>query len=154
MNTRQLIANLLLFAMVCAGTAQSQTKPAVVTDAWVRAVVPQQKATGAYFTIQLAQGGKLVSASTPAAAMAEIHEMRMEGDVMRMRELTDGLLLPKGQAVALKPGGFHIMLMGLAKPLTLGDTVPITLVIEGADKKRSTLEVRAVVRAQGEQAKH
>jgi copper(I)-binding protein len=79
--------------------------------------------------------------------MVEIHEMKMEGDLMRMRALEAGLPLPAGQAVQLRPGGYHIMLMGLKQPLNAGDTVPVTLVIEGAKGQRETLELQAVVRA-------
>ncbi len=126
-----------------AASAQAQT---TVADAWVRATVAQQKATGMYAQITSAQGGKLVSASSPVAGVVEIHEMKMEGDVMRMRAVTD-LALPAGQAVALKPGGYHVMLMDLKQPLKAGDTVPVTLVVEGADKKRESVEFKAMVRA-------
>ena len=126
-----------------AASAQAQT---TVADAWVRATVAQQKATGMYAQITSAQGGKLVSASSPVAGVVEIHEMKMEGDVMRMRAVTD-LALPAGQAVALKPGGYHVMLMDLKQPLKAGDTVPVTLVVEGADKKRESVESKAMVRA-------
>ena len=93
-------------------------------------------------------GGRLVSASSPAAGWVEIHEMAMDGDVMKMRAVS-GLDLPAGKAVALKPGGFHIMLFDLKRALKAGDTVPLTLVIEGADKQRETLEIKARVRALG-----
>ena len=136
----------LLFAtwVVC---AQAQT---TVTDAWVRGVVAQQKATGLFAKISSVKGGRLVAVSSPAAAMAEIHEMRRVGDVMQMRELGDGLALPAGKLIELKPGGVHVMLMGLKQPLKTGDTVVLTLVVEGVDKKRENVEVKAVVRALGE----
>jgi len=72
----------------------------------------------------------------------------MEGDVMKMRAIT-GLDLPAGQAVELKPGGFHLMLMELKGPVKDGDTVPLSLVFEGADKKRETVEIKASVRGMG-----
>jgi copper(I)-binding protein len=72
----------------------------------------------------------------------------MEGDTMRMRAVT-GLDLPAGKAVELKPGGYHIMLMDLKQPIKAGDTVAITLVIEDADKRRSTVNVKAVAQAMG-----
>ncbi len=96
--------------------------------------------------ITSAQGGRLLSASSPIAGVVEIHEMKMDGSVMRMRAVTE-LALPAGQAVALKPGGYHVMLMDLKQPLKAGDTVPVTFVVEGADKKRETIEVKAAVRA-------
>ena len=124
--------------------AQAQT---TVAEPWVRGTVAQQKASGLFARITSAQGGKLVSASSPVAGVVEIHEMTMGGDVMKMRALPNGLDLPAGKAVELKPGGFHIMLMDLKQQLKAGDTVPVTLVIEGADKKRETVEIKAPVRA-------
>jgi periplasmic copper chaperone A len=137
----------ILLASSClliSALAQAQI---TVNDPWVRGTVAQQKATGLFAQITSAKGGRLVSASSPAAGMVEIHEMKMEGDVMRMRALPDGLALPAGKAVELKPGGYHVMLMDLKAPLKAGDTVPVTLVIEGADKKRETVEIKAPVRA-------
>ena len=119
-----------------------------VTDPWVRGTVAQQKATGLFAKITSVQGSRLVSASTPVAGLVEIHEMSMAGDVMKMRALPDGLALPAGKAVELKPGGYHLMLMDLKQQLKVGDTVAVTLVLEGADKKRQTVEVKAPVKAQ------
>lgn len=137
-------ARTLLAALVFTSTATfAQT---TVTDPWVRGTVAQQKATGMFAQITSAQGGRLLSASSPAAGVVEIHEMKMDGSVMRMRAVTE-LALPVGQAVALKPGGYHLMLMDLKQQLKAGDTVPVTLVVEGADQKRETIEVKAAVRA-------
>jgi copper(I)-binding protein len=94
------------------------------------------------------QGGKVVSASSPQAGVVEIHEMAMEGNVMKMRALTS-LELPAGKAVELKPGGHHVMLMDLKQPLKAGDTVSVNLVVEGKDGKRETVVVKAPVRALG-----
>ena len=140
------ITTALCALVFVAGNAAAQT---TVSDPWVRAVVAQQKVTGLFASITSTKGGMLVGASSPLAGMAEVHEMRMDGDVMKMRELGAGLALPAGKAVELKPGGFHIMLMDLKQPLKVGDIVPVTLVIEGADKQRENVEVKAVVRAQG-----
>jgi copper(I)-binding protein len=126
------------------GAAQAQT---TVKEAWVRGTVAQQKATGAFAQITSAQGGRLVSAASPVAGVVEIHEMAMEGTTMKMRALTNGLELPAGKTVELKPGGFHVMLMDLKQPLKAGDTVPLTLVVEGVDKKRETLELKVPVKA-------
>lgn len=119
------------------------------TDPWVRGTVAQQQASGLFVTLRSAQGGTLVAASTPAAGVVEIHEMSMEGDVMRMRALPGGLPLPAGQAVTLAPGGVHIMLMDLKQPLQPGDTVSVTLTIQGSDGRQETLQVQAPVRALG-----
>jgi periplasmic copper chaperone A len=124
--------------------AQAQT---TIAEPWVRGTVAQQKASGLFARITSAQGGRLVSASSPVAGVVEIHEMAMSGDVMKMRALPNGLDLPAGKAVELKPGGYHVMLMDLKQQLKAGDTVPVTLVFEGADKKRETVEIKAPVKA-------
>jgi len=135
----------LLFAV--AAVAQAQT---TVKDAWVRGTVPQQKATGAFAQITSAKGGRLVAVSSPVAGVAEIHEMAMEGSVMKMRAVAGGLELPAGKTVELKPGGYHVMLMDLKQPLKAGDTVPLTLIVEGADKQRETIELKLPVKALGQ----
>jgi len=134
----------LALALVAAQwAAHAQT---TVKDPWVRGTVPQQKATGMFAQITSTGGGKLVSATSPAANVVEIHEMAMEGDVMKMRAIP-GLDLPAGKPVDLKPGGYHVMLIDLKQPLKAGDTVPVKLVIEGKDGKRETVDVTAPVRA-------
>jgi copper(I)-binding protein len=135
----------VLLALACAA-AGAQT---AVKDAWVRATVPQQKATGLFATITSPAGARLVGASSPVAGVVEVHEMAMEGTTMKMRALKDGLELPAGKAVELKPGGYHVMLLDLKQTLKAGDTVPVTLTIEGADKKRETLQLQAPVKAMG-----
>jgi len=117
-----------------------------VSNAWVRGTVPGQSATGAYMEIRSTERASLVSVASPGAKVAEIHEMAMEGNVMRMRGVPR-LDLPAGRAVELKPGGYHVMLMGLAHPLKAGEQLPITLTIEGAGKKRQVVEIKAEVRA-------
>jgi copper(I)-binding protein len=137
---RQLLAAPALFIALA---AQAQVQ---VGDPWVRATVAPQKATGAFMQLTSAKPAKVVAASSPVAEMVEIHEMKMEDGVMKMRAV-DALPLPAGQAVALKPGSYHVMLMGLKQPIKVGETVPLTLTIEGDDKQRSTVEVKAQVRA-------
>jgi len=136
--------SLFMLATLAALGVQAQT---TVAEPWVRGTVPQQKATGLFASITSAKGGKLVAASSPVAGVVEIHEMAMEGTMMKMRALPAGLDLPAGKAVALKPGGYHVMLMDLKQQLKVGETVPVTLVIEGADKARETIEVQAPVKA-------
>jgi len=135
---RLLIASALSFAFA----AQAQVK---VDDPWVRATVAPQKATGAFMQLTSAKAVKVVSASSPAAAVVEIHEMKMDDGVMKMRAV-DALPLPAGQAVALKPGSYHVMLMGLKAPIKAGETVPLTLTVEGEDKQRTTVEIKATAR--------
>jgi copper(I)-binding protein len=117
-----------------------------VSDAWVRATVPQQKATGAFMELRGAgTQSRLVEASSPVAGIVEIHEMAMDGNVMRMRAVT-GVDVPAGKGVSLRPGGYHVMLMELKNPIQVGDKVPLTLVFEGANKQRQTVEVTATAR--------
>jgi copper(I)-binding protein len=116
-----------------------------VSQPWVRGTVQGQKATGAFMQLKSADGAALVAAQSPVAGVVEIHEMRMENNVMRMRAIPK-LDLPAGQAVDLKPGGYHVMLMELKQPLKKGDTVPITLKLQGKDGKPQEVEVKAEVR--------
>jgi hypothetical protein len=142
-STRRLSAAACLVALSAAALAQT-----TVQDPWVRGTVPQQKATGAFMQISSAQGGRLVSASSPAAGVVEIHEMAMDGSTMRMRAVPS-VELPAGKAVSFKPGGYHVMLMDLKGPLKAGDAVALTLVVEGKDGKKESIEVKAPVRALG-----
>lgn len=116
-----------------------------VKSAWVRGTVAAQKTTGAYMEITSAQGARLVGAESTAAGMVEVHEMSMDKNVMRMRAVPK-LDLPAGKTVEIKPGGYHMMLIDLKRPLKKGDSVPLRLKIENKDKTVSTVEVKAEVR--------
>jgi copper(I)-binding protein len=118
-----------------------------VKDAWVRGTVPAQTTTGAFMTLTSTTDAKLLSAASPLAKTVEIHESMMHGSTAHMHAV-EAVVLPAGKAVSLKPGGHHVMLMGLARPLKPGDTVPLTLTIEEKGK-RSTLQVQAAVRPLG-----
>jgi copper(I)-binding protein len=120
-----------------------------VKDAWVRGTVPAQKSTGAFLTLISSEDAKVVEAASPIAGMTEIHISEQKGGVMQMHAL-DSLALPAGKAVELKPGGSHIMLMELKKPVAANETVPLTLTIEDAKGKRTKLEVKAQVRPLGQ----
>lgn len=132
-------------AMLLAALSAPVAAQVAVTDPWVRATVPQQKATGAFMNLTAAKGARLVEARSPVAGVVEIHEMKMENNVMRMRAIS-GLDLPAGKPVALAPSGYHVMLMNLKQQLKEGDTVAITLVVEDKDSRRETIEVKAPVR--------
>jgi copper(I)-binding protein len=129
---------------LCAAVTQVQAQT-VVKDAWVRGTVAGQKATGLFAQLLSPSGGKLVAASSPVAGVVEIHEMAMDGNIMRMRAVP-AVELPASKTVEFKPGGYHVMLMDLKKDLKPGETVPVTLVVEGAGQKRETIEVKATVR--------
>ncbi|KLR58870.1 MULTISPECIES: copper chaperone PCu(A)C [Diaphorobacter] len=144
MFPQSLVSRIAIAAtLLVAGAAHAQV---TVQDAWVRATVPQQKATGAFMRLTAAQDARLVSASSPVAGVTEVHEMKLVDNVMKMRPLP-ALDLPAGQAVELKPGGYHIMLLDLKQPVAQGSTVPLTLVFEAKDGQRTTQELQAPVRA-------
>lgn len=138
------LAAILAGSFLTVVVAQAQT---TVRDPWARATVAQQKASGAFMQLSSVKGGRVLSASSPVAGVVEIHEMAMEGNVMKMRAVP-ALELPAGKTVELKPGGYHVMLMDLKKPLSAGDTVPITLVVESGGQRES-VEVKAAVRPLG-----
>jgi periplasmic copper chaperone A len=127
-----------------AGFAQAQTVD--VKNAWVRSAVPGQSGTGAFMALTSKDGTRLVGASSPVAGVAEVHEMKMEGDIMRMRAVPV-LDLPAGQTVQLKPGGYHVMLMGLKQALPNGSTVPLTLTFKDAKGQESKVELTLPVAA-------
>ena len=143
---------LAAFATVCATNAFAQN--VTVSDAWARATVQGQKATGAFMKITAKDNAKLIAASSPVAGVVEIHEMKMDKDVMRMSALPNGLELPAGKAVELKPGGYHVMLMDLKAPLAKDTTVPVTLTIQDAKGVKSKLELNIQVGMQAPMMQH
>ncbi len=144
---KQLLISTLL-ALSASAWAQAPAN-VDVKDAWVRATVAQQKSTGAFMQLTAKADTRVVGVSSPIAGVVQIHEMAMEKDVMRMRELKAGLPLPAGKAVELKPGAYHVMLMDLKGQVKAGDVVPLTFVLEGKDGQRSTLDVKATARPLG-----
>ena len=138
--------NGLTIAVLATLAAQSAWAANVsVTQAWAHATVPGQPVSGAYMQIRSDADARLVGASSSVVPRVEVHEMKMDGDVMRMREVK-AIDLPKGKTVSLEPGGYHIMLMNLKKPIVAGDVIPLTLVVE-SEGKRQTVEVKAEARA-------
>lgn len=133
---------------LAAGLAQAQNVE--VKNAWVRASVPGQKATGGFMTLTAPEDLTLVGVRSPAAGTADVHEMKMEGDVMRMRALPS-LDLPAGKAVELKPGGHHLMLQDLKQPLAKGSTVAVTLLLKNAkgEARQQTLQLPVASSAPG-----
>ena len=135
---------LAFLSLLCLPVAAEVT----VKGAWVRATVPAQKVTGAFMTITSSEEAKLVGVSSAVAASSEIHMSMMQGGVAHMHGVEE-VKLPAGKAVELKPGGYHLMLMGLKKPVAEGQKVPITLTVEDAKGKKSVVEVQAEVRGLG-----
>ena len=128
-----------------AATETAATSTIALADLWSRETAEGQNAGGAFMTIANTgtAADRLTGGSSPVAGRVEIHTMTMENDVMRMRQLEDGLEIPAGGEVTLKPGSFHVMLMDLKQPLKVGDTVPLTLIFKGAGTVETELEVRA-----------
>ena len=112
---------------------------------WARTTLPSQPAGGAFLKVtnQGAQADRLIGASSPVAERVELHTMKMEGDVMRMREVP-AIELPAGQTVTLAPGGLHLMLIGLKGPLKVGESVPATLRFERAGTVTVDLKIEPV----------
>ena len=128
---------------LAATAAIAQTGDPQIANAWARATPGGAQTAAAYVTITSAAGDRLTAASTPAAQKAELHTMTMDGNVMKMRQV-DGIDLPPGQAVTLKPGGYHIMMTGLAQPLTDGQKFPLTLTFDKAGAREVTVTVQKV----------
>ena len=133
----------IVLSVLSLGAALAQS-PVQAERPWARATAPQQKVGGGYVTLTSPADDRLVGASSPVAGHVEVHEMRMDGDVMRMRELADGLPLPAGTPVLLMPGGFHIMLMDLKQPLVAGQSVPVQLRFQKAPPLDLQLQVAPV----------
>lgn len=118
----------------------------LITQAWSRQTPAGAKVAGAYLTIENkgASADRLVSGSGDVAGRVEIHEMAMDGGVMKMRPLDKGLVIDPGKTVKFAPGGYHLMLMDLKSPLKQGDKVPVTLQFEKAGKVNLMLDVQGV----------
>jgi copper(I)-binding protein len=111
-----------------------------VEGAWARPTVPGQQGGGGFLTLTSSAGDRLLGGTTPVAQRFELHTMAMKGDVMEMRQL-DAIELPAGKAVEFKPGGLHVMFIGLTQALTLGSKVPVTLKFEKAGEVKVDFEV-------------
>lgn len=148
MKLQRIASSLLFAAALLAGSVHAQTAaPVAAEGAWARATVQGQKATGAFMRLTAQEATRLVRVESPAAGVSEVHEMKMEGSVMKMRAMP-GLDLPAGKAVELKPGGYHVMLMDLKAPLDKGSSVPLTLVFKDAKGTESQLQLQVPVAAQ------
>ncbi len=134
-----------LVALLATLSSSAWSQTLDVQNAWARATVQGQMASGAFMTLTSKDGAKLVAVSTPVAGMAAVHEMKMEGDVMKMHAIEGGLDLPAGKPVELKAGGLHVMLMDLKLPLQKDTTIPLTLVFKDAKGVERRQELRVPV---------
>ena len=144
LHTTALVSTLA--AALASAPAWAQSAAVQVEGAWARASVQGQKGTGAFMRLTAKDGARLVRAESPAAGVAEVHEMKMDGDVMKMRAVP-ALDLPAGKTVELKPGSYHIMLLDLKAPLAKGSAVPLTLVFQDAQGTESRLDLSLPVAA-------
>ncbi|PJX25802.1 transporter [Advenella sp. S44] len=117
----------------------------MVQNPWVRATVAQQTSTGAFMLLTAKSDSKLIGATSTVADQVEIHKMTMEDEVMKMRQIPE-LALAANQPVALKPGGYHIMLIGLKRQINVADSIPLTLSFEDKDGNRRQVDIQATVR--------
>jgi copper(I)-binding protein len=120
-----------------------------IVQPWTRATPPTAESGGGYLVVKNTgtTPDRLIAVKSPAADKVEIHEMKMDGNIMRMREVEKGIEIPPGATVELKPGGFHVMFMGLRAPFAKDAKVPLTLVFE----KAGSIDVDLMVQAMGAQ---
>ncbi len=133
-------------SVLAQGVSKTVTTNAIkIEDAYTRATVPGQQVAGGFMKIEnKGAADQLLSASSPVAGEVQLHEMAMDGNVMKMRQVKD-IPLPAGGAVELKPGGLHLMFMNIKTPLTAGETVPVKLKFA----KAGEVEVKMPVNAMG-----
>ena len=148
--TKRRVLLLLALAVLCGGTAAAhdyKVGALEISQPWARATPPSAPAGGGFLKITNTgtTPDRLISASSPGADIVQVHEMKMDGSIMRMREVEKGLEIPAGGSVVLSPGGYHLMMMGLKAPFKQGASVPVTLVFEKAGK----IDVELVVEAMG-----
>jgi len=134
---------IVLIALAASLTVASAQAPITVTEAWVREPVPGRAVTAAYAVVDNPAKTEIsiVSASSEVAVTAELHEMAVSGDMMKMQQVKE-IKVPAAGRVELKPGGYHVMLFDLKKPLKEGDVVPLVLTTSGGAKVNVTAKVR------------
>lgn len=136
----------LLIVIVLIVLAPTVLAGVAVDSAWIRATVPGQKVGVVYLNLTASADTRLSKGDCSLVKRVEIHEMGMRDNIMHMRELIDGLALPAGQTVKLEPGGIHLMLIGLRRPLKAGEAVPLTLHFQSKDGQRESLKLKVPVR--------
>jgi copper(I)-binding protein len=136
----------ILLAMWMAASVPAALAQVDVREAWIRATVPSARTSGLFMQIKSMQDAQLVAVRSSVAGVAEIHQMRMDGQMMRMHAV-DAIALPAGQTVKLAAGGYHVMLMDLKRQLKEGETVPVTLVIRKKGNRTDTIALDVTVKA-------
>ena len=139
-----LLACFALTVLTFTAALAQQPQSVQASDVWARATPPRASTAAIYMTLITPVGDRLTGASTPVAGKAEVHEMRMDGNIMRMRAVEGGLDLPAGKPVTLQPGGYHLMLEGLKAPLRTGESVPVHLTFQKAPPLDVTAKVQPI----------
>jgi copper(I)-binding protein len=137
------IKRLSLAALVCLGLWSSAQAQVSVERAWARTTVPNQVSSGAFMHITAQIDVRLTGARSPVAAVVELHEMKIDNGIMRMRPVGE-LPIKAGQSIELKSGGYHLMMMGLKRQLKAGEIVPLTLEFKAPDGSVSEVAIKAV----------
>jgi periplasmic copper chaperone A len=146
MNMKILSRTVFAVAAITVSVSALADTPVKVEGAWVRSTAPGQQGTAAFMKLTAQKTVQIVGVSTPVAGTSDLHEMKREGDLMKMREVGK-LELPAGRTVALTPSGYHLMLQDLKQQLRPGTTVPLTLVLRDAKGVESKLELKLPVAA-------
>lgn len=141
-------------ALIAGFTTSALAQSVTVNNAWVRAAVPGQSATGAFMSITAKENMRLMGVASPVAGVAELHEMKMDGGVMMMRAVEGGLEIPAGKTLELKSGSYHVMLMDLKAALPKGSTVPLTLLFKDAKGVENRVELQLPVALSASAHKH
>ena len=134
-------------SLFCINIQAQSASDVKIEGAWVRVAVEGQSGTGGFMKLTSPVNMRLVAISSPVAKIGEVHEMKLDGQIMKMAELKNGLELPAGKTVELKPGGFHIMLLDLKQSLKAELQVPVTLTFANAKGEQSKIEVKIPVAA-------
>ena len=146
MFTKSTFVSLSLFCVALPVFAQQNSSALpTISDVWVKATIPGGSVSGAYMQIKSAATVKLIKVESPAAGLIELHESKMTNGVMEMNAV-DGVDIAAGKSVTLKPGGMHVMMMKIAKPIVVGDKVPLTLTFMGPGKNSFQVKVDAVAK--------
>ena len=153
----RLLFSFMMFAVISLSSAYGETvnhNGILLSDFWIRATPPGHGVSAGYLNIKNSndEADRLISVSSDFAGRGEIHEMRMDGDIMKMRQMEDGLTIAGGSAVTLKPGGTHLMFMKLNQQIVAGERYNITLIFEQAGKIDMTIQARKS--ASGHHNKH
>lgn len=135
----------LILALLTSLSTAVQAHDVTIANAWIRATAPGQQATGAFMNITAHQTMRLIGVNSNIAGVNQIHQMKVENDVMKMSAVPF-LALPAGQTVQLKPGGYHLMFMDLKQTVPQGTQVPLTLTFEKASGERSSLQINLPAR--------